>query len=138
MWFDLDEKDFTNSLGLARGYRRKATRLRVALLPVFPSSVMSISTLRKSGAFGRQCGTACGLCAKRTFCPLLTRMAAEYNSAGRTDLEVYSVPAERRRRAPIRLRSGQALCSQSLQSQIANLQSKINGPGWRNWQTRQT
>jgi hypothetical protein len=31
---------------------------------------------------------ACGLCAKRTFCPLSACREAECNSAGRTELEV--------------------------------------------------
>jgi hypothetical protein len=40
--------------------------------------------------FGESHGTwACGLCVKRTFCPLPACMKAEFNSAGLTDLEVY-------------------------------------------------
>src|SRR4029077_8434941 len=49
-----------------------------------------VSTIRFRKLFGERHGTqACGLCAKRTFCPLSNSAAAECNSAGRTDLEVY-------------------------------------------------
>src|SRR5205814_10629303 len=105
-----------------------------------PGASTVTSSLRDSDGFDKSHGTqACGLCAKRTFCPLSARMEAERNSAGRTDLEVY-VPyaGYDRLAAQFDCTQGRLCAPASLQSQVRNLKSRLGSPGWRNWQTRQT
>jgi hypothetical protein len=69
--------------GCAKNFRRSRDKAQKVLWKAQAASLLF-------SAAGTE--HACGLCAKRTFCPLTFLLAAESNSAGRTDWKV-CVPA---------------------------------------------